>query len=555
MSPASIFFAASWAWTSADWVNHLWQSTVVGLGVLVLLAAGRPLTAGTRRTLGWIALIKFALPAALFARLAEIAGSAYGRWFESSTVKIPGALTMERFVVLADGTGTPGPNYLGVGLVAIWLAGAAACLTLWIVRGRRQRYDILADTAAPSAELDRAIAMAAARAGLSRPPRCLVVAEGYGPGVLGLLAPVVILPRGLETSLTPAELEAILIHEFIHLRRRDNLGRAIQAGFLCLFWYHPIVWLLNRCIGAETERSCDERVLEITADPASYADGIVKTIRHTLGVPQLGFAMAANPPVLLRLKGIMEFGTHRRRPAIRVTALVTGGLLFVLSGQAGVVVMRARNRVETMAAPAGSPVASLAVPTTPAVTLPAQNLPAPPEATGPAATPADEKTAELMTVESPSIAINRPALPAEIATPGPITLSIPQPSAEIPVPPRTALPAIVTIAERPAKTGTTADGIFALADLDRVPSIRFQARPVYPFAMRAAKTTGEVVVGFVIDASGTVRDAHAVHSTQSGFEAAAVAAVAQWRFRPGQKGGKAVATRMQVPIVFSITDR
>jgi len=30
--------------------------------------------------------------------------------------------------------------------------------------------------------------------------------------------------------------------------------------------------------------------------------------------------------------------------------------------------------------------------------------------------------------------------------------------------------------------------------------------------------------------------------------------VSKWRFRPGKKGGRAVNTRMAVPIVFNITD-
>ncbi len=38
------------------------------------------------------------------------------------------------------------------------------------------------------------------------------------------------------------------------------------------------------------------------------------------------------------------------------------------------------------------------------------------------------------------------------------------------------------------------------------------------------------------------------------FEAAAVAAVSQWKFAPGQKNGIAVGTHMQVPIVFTLTE-
>lgn len=96
--------------------------------------------------------------------------------------------------------------------------------------------------------------------------------------------------------------------------------------------------------------------------------------------------------------------------------------------------------------------------------------------------------------------------------------------------------------------------LFDLKNLDQVPSPRFQAKPNYPFEMRRAGITGEVLVGFIVDSNGAVRDAHAIRSTQREFEAAAIQAVSKWTFRPGRKGGRAVNTRMQVPIVFSITE-
>ncbi len=94
--------------------------------------------------------------------------------------------------------------------------------------------------------------------------------------------------------------------------------------------------------------------------------------------------------------------------------------------------------------------------------------------------------------------------------------------------------------------------IFNLADLERGPLARFQAAPEYPFEMKRGGISGEVLVEFIVDANGAVRDAHAVRSSQREFEASAVRAVSKWTFRPGQKGGRNVATRMQVPIIFSL---
>jgi TonB family protein len=101
--------------------------------------------------------------------------------------------------------------------------------------------------------------------------------------------------------------------------------------------------------------------------------------------------------------------------------------------------------------------------------------------------------------------------------------------------------------------GSQLTNFFNLGDLDQIPVARYQARPVYPFAMSRAGITGEVTVALVVDTNGDVREAHVVKSTQQEFEAAAVEAVLKWKFRAGERGGKAVNTRMQVPIVFALS--
>jgi len=94
--------------------------------------------------------------------------------------------------------------------------------------------------------------------------------------------------------------------------------------------------------------------------------------------------------------------------------------------------------------------------------------------------------------------------------------------------------------------------VFDISKLDQVPSARFQARPQYPFEMRRAGISGEVLVDFIVDTNGDVRNAYAVHSSQREFESAAVQAVSKWKFRAGRKNGHAVFTHMQVPIVFTL---
>lgn len=102
--------------------------------------------------------------------------------------------------------------------------------------------------------------------------------------------------------------------------------------------------------------------------------------------------------------------------------------------------------------------------------------------------------------------------------------------------------------------GSKLSNVFNLADLDQPPVPRVQQKPIYPFEMRRAGITGTCVVAFIVDVNGDVRDAYAIRSTQREFEQPAVQAVMKWKFRPGKKGGKAVNTRMLVPIEFSLNN-
>ncbi len=105
-----------------------------------------------------------------------------------------------------------------------------------------------------------------------------------------------------------------------------------------------------------------------------------------------------------------------------------------------------------------------------------------------------------------------------------------------------------------ANFGRGMKDLFDISNLDQIPQPRVQVKPNYPFEMRRAGISGEVLVAFIVSANGDVVDAYAVKSTQREFESPAVQAVLKWKFRPGRKGGRNVNTKMQVPILFNLSD-
>lgn len=76
------------------------------------------------------------------------------------------------------------------------------------------------------------------------------------------------------------------------------------------------------------------------------------------------------------------------------------------------------------------------------------------------------------------------------------------------------------------------------SDGDATPLVR--VTPQYPVHLQARNVEGWVRVRFNIAADGTVRDARVVDSQPQDFDAAALAAVSRWRYRPRVEGGTAV---------------
>lgn len=81
---------------------------------------------------------------------------------------------------------------------------------------------------------------------------------------------------------------------------------------------------------------------------------------------------------------------------------------------------------------------------------------------------------------------------------------------------------------------------------------RHQVLPAYPSGEIAARHTARVILYVLIAADGTVKHAHVVFGAAPDFNAAALAAVRQWRFRPETCAGKPTALEKYVIASFRL---
>jgi beta-lactamase regulating signal transducer with metallopeptidase domain len=159
-------------------------------------------------------------------------------------------------------------------LVAVWAVGAAlrACALLggqWRLQRLLRR--------ARTLRHGRAVALCgriASRMGL-RGVRILRRPDaGAVPFTAGLLMPAIVLPRG-SSRWPSSRLEAVLVHELEHVRRRDVAARLGAELACCLYWFHPAaLWHAWR-LRVESELACDQAVLAAGARPSRYASDLL----------------------------------------------------------------------------------------------------------------------------------------------------------------------------------------------------------------------------------------------------------------------------------------
>ena len=87
-----------------------------------------------------------------------------------------------------------------------------------------------------------------------------------------------------------------------------------------------------------------------------------------------------------------------------------------------------------------------------------------------------------------------------------------------------------------------------------LPVANYRPDPFYPDLARQLRQPGRVVLRAVVDAGGNVKDIEVIFAPDPdlGFSAAAIEAVREWRYQPGELRGRAVSVRLTVVVDFNL---
>ncbi len=128
------------------------------------------------------------------------------------------------------------------------------------------------------------------------------------PGILGVFRPALLWPERLSEKLEDEHIEAIMAHELEHVRRRDNLTAMLHMVVEALFWFHPMVWWIERRMVEERERACDEAVVQMGGSAEAYAESLLKACRFCLESPMVCMAGITGADLKMRIQSIMTEG-------------------------------------------------------------------------------------------------------------------------------------------------------------------------------------------------------------------------------------------------------
>jgi beta-lactamase regulating signal transducer with metallopeptidase domain len=113
-----------------------------------------------------------------------------------------------------------------------------------------------------------------ARLGICKAVRILESSLVSVPSVIGWSRPLILIPAGILSTLTPPQLRAVIAHELAHIRRHDYVVNLLQNVFESILFFHPMTWWVSERLRAEREYCCDDVAVSTCGSLVNYAQAL-----------------------------------------------------------------------------------------------------------------------------------------------------------------------------------------------------------------------------------------------------------------------------------------
>jgi len=194
----------------------------------------------------------------------------------------------------------------------LWITGASLTLlalsTGLIGVERMKRRSQIIDASALQEHCRRL----AASLGIARHVAVAVCERLTTPILVGVVRPLILLPPAALAGWSAEEVEMVLLHELIHVRRWDTLVNLLQRTVEALLFFHPVIWWLSAWLRLERELCCDQMVTLQTGRPQAYANLLAALALPTSTFPATALAMSENH-LVTRIRYILNLEDQTMR--------------------------------------------------------------------------------------------------------------------------------------------------------------------------------------------------------------------------------------------------
>ncbi len=149
------------------------------------------------------------------------------------------------------------------------------------------------------------------------------------PMLIGFIKPCIVLPT---TEISESDFRNTILHELTHYKRADMFYKWLVQLVLCLHWFNPFVYLIEREINRACELSCDEAVIARLGEQyqRSYGDTLLNAMVMCGNYNQPLASLTLNESKELlkeRLGAIMAF-QNKSKATIAMTAFLSMVMIF-----------------------------------------------------------------------------------------------------------------------------------------------------------------------------------------------------------------------------------
>ena len=196
-------------------------------------------------------------------------------------------------------------------VLMVWTLGTVSYVIIIVTRCVRFSRLLKRSVEAPD-RLAASAALVADRIGLRRLPPIRVVDESVPPLVWCVgWKPLVLLPALLFNRLDGAQQQAVLAHEFAHIKRMDHRLRWLEVCVLALFWWYPVAWWAAQRLRWAEDECCDAWVVWVLpSSRRSYGQALLQTVEYVtesnLPIPRLARCVSSGTLLKRRIEMIMS---------------------------------------------------------------------------------------------------------------------------------------------------------------------------------------------------------------------------------------------------------